>query len=267
MAFAGTAFAEIKVHQVTSEYQNGPQEIRVLLPDTYTTTKKYRVVYVLPVECGFASQCGYGLGEIEKLQAQNTYDAIFVQMGFEKTPWFGDHEKNPKIRQDSYLREFVVPFVEKNYSTVGSVEGRLLFGFSKSGWGAFSLILKYPDFFGYAAAWDAPWMFDNFYFGMDEVFGTLEQLKKYRTDLLVSTQASSFRTKKRLVLTGETAWGKMIPTPQGGAHTPEFHKLLESLGILHDYDNTMAVLHRWDPAWMKPTLQYLMKLGEQVHNP
>ena len=29
----------------------------------------------------------------------------------------------------------VVPLIEEHYSTLGTAEGRLLFGFSKSGWG------------------------------------------------------------------------------------------------------------------------------------
>ena len=45
----------------------------------------------------------------------------------------------------------VVPLIEEHYSALGTAEGRLLFGFSKSGWGALTLILRNPDFFGYAA--------------------------------------------------------------------------------------------------------------------
>ena len=48
-------------------------------------------------------------------------------------------------------------------------------GFSKSGWGAFSLLLRHPEVFGRAAAWDAPLMLEqpNRY-GMGAVFGSQE---------------------------------------------------------------------------------------------
>ena len=79
----------------------------------------------------------------EQMNAHNEYNLIIVQMGFEKEPWFGDHATDPKVRQASYVKDFVVPFIEENYAALGSPEGRLLFGFSKSGWGAFSLIFKF----------------------------------------------------------------------------------------------------------------------------
>jgi hypothetical protein len=56
----------------------------------------------------------------------------------------------------------------------------LLTGASKSGWGAFSLILRHPDFFGYAAPWDTPFMMSEMHFETKPVFETPEQFAKYR---------------------------------------------------------------------------------------
>jgi len=67
-----------------------------------------------------------------------------------------------------------IPFIEKHYSTKDAPEVRFLLGFSKSWWGAFSLIMTYPEFFGYAASWDAPMFFDRFHYSMEQVYGTLE---------------------------------------------------------------------------------------------
>jgi predicted alpha/beta superfamily hydrolase len=134
--------AQVEKHAVETAYQNGKQEIRVLLPDDYNKSNSYRVLYVLPVEKGFNTRFGYGLGILKEMNAHNQFNLIIVQMGFEIEPWFGDHATDPKIRQASYVTDFVVPFIEKEYATLGTREGRLLLGFSKSGWGAFSLILK-----------------------------------------------------------------------------------------------------------------------------
>ncbi|MBU0714126.1 MAG: hypothetical protein KJ964_02060 [Verrucomicrobia bacterium] len=251
---------EVKTHFLESEYQNGRQEVRVLLPDKYDGKKKHKVLYVLPVEAGFNRVYGYGLGVLQEMNAHNGYDLIMVQMGFEKEPWFGDHAVNPGIRQASYLKKAVVPFIETNYSAFGSPEGRLLFGFSKSGWGAFSLILTYPDFFGYAAAWDAPLLLEGFHFGMQAVYGTMEQLIRYHPGLLVTRQQMAFQDKTRLVLTGEKDWGKGIPTPSGGSHTVEMHELLEHNMIKHYYDNRLSAPHCWHKSWMVPTLKALMNL-------
>ncbi|HEY3787861.1 MAG TPA: alpha/beta hydrolase-fold protein [Urbifossiella sp.] len=55
-----------------------------------------------------------------------------------------------------------VPFIDKTYPVRAEAGGRLLLGFSKSGWGAYSLRMRHPDLFGKAAAWDAPLIQENF---------------------------------------------------------------------------------------------------------
>lgn len=255
----------VRIHKVETEYQAGEQEIHVLLPDDYQEDTPYRVLYVLPVERGFGQRYGYGLGVLGQMNAHNNYDIIIVEMGFEKEPWYGDHANDPKVRQASYVKECVVPFIEKEYSTLGTSEGRLLFGFSKSGWGAFSLILTYPDFFGYAAAWDAPMFLDLFHYGMEQVYGTLDQLNIYRPDFLVSKQKRYFQEKPRLVLAGEQGWGNSIPIPGGGTHTAKMHELLTREGIKHVFDNSLKVPHRWNTQWMTPALDALMGLTKGDH--
>jgi len=143
---------------------------------------------------------------------------------------------------------------------MGTPEGRLLLGFSKSGWGAFSLILRYPEFFRYAASWDAPMFFDRFHYRMEPVYGTLAQLNAYRPDLLVCRQKEHFQEGTRLVLAGERDWGKSIPAPHGGSHTVEMHTLLMSEGVKHAYDDSLNTAHRWSESWMAPTLEALIAL-------
>ncbi len=257
---------EIIVHKVESEYQNGKQEIRVLLPDNYDEAKHYSVLNVLPFEPGFKTQFGYGLGTLQQMNAHNLYELTIVQMGFEKEPWFGDHASDSWTRQASYVKEFVVPFIEARYSTLWKPEGRLLLGFSKSGWGAFSLILTYPDFFGYAASWDAPMFFPRFQYGMEAVFGTQAQFDRYRPDLLIPQRKTFFQEKTRLVLTGENFWRKMIPTPDGGSHPQEAHQLLTREGIKHVYNDSLAAPHRWDSKWLAPTLDALIQTARKDGN-
>lgn len=261
-AVTGLPAGEIEIYDLESPYQNGKQEIRVLLPDDYAADHPCRVLYVLPVSKGDFG----GFDTLREMNAHNEYHLILVAPGFDKTPWFGDHATDPKIRQAGYMKEFVCPFIESRYSTFHGPEGRFLLGFSKSGWGAFSLIFKYPDYFGYAAAWDAPMMLTGFYFGMEDVFGTLDQLNQYRPDLLAVQQKRFFQPRTRLVLTGEKLWGRMIPAPDGGSHTADMHELLLKEEIPHVYDDTLSADHRWDPAWMTPTLRKLMETAEGTVN-
>jgi enterochelin esterase-like enzyme len=260
-ARAVAAAPRIETHEVESEYQNGKQVIRVILPDNYDANRKYRTLYLLPVAKGFGKQDDVAMDIIVRTGVHNRHDLIVVQMGFEREPWFGDHVSDKRVRQASYVKDFLVPYIETHYSTTGTTEGRLLLGFSKSGWGAFSLILKYPETFGYAASWDAPLMFREFHYGMAAVYGTAEQLAVFRPDLLAKSGAAPFREKTRLVLAGEKAWGAMIPPPDGKSHTAAYHALLERNAIKHVYLDKLDTPHRWDEKWLVPLVDELAKLS------
>ena len=108
---------------------------------------------------------------------------IFVFPTFSDLPWYADHPTNPAIRQEMYFMKVVVPFVEASYP---ASDERLLLGFSKSGWGAWALLLRHPDVFRRAAAWDAPLMMEQVgKYGTSGIFGTQKNFEQYRpADLL-----------------------------------------------------------------------------------
>ena len=109
-------------------------------------------------------------------------------------PWYADHPSDPEVRQESYFLKVVVPFVEQRVPGPADRDGRLLVGFSKSGWGAYSLLLRHPDHFGKAAAWDAPLMEQRpARFGMGPIFGTQENFEQYRITTLLDRQAPDLR--------------------------------------------------------------------------
>ena len=259
----GVSHASEKEHPIiASEYQQGKQEIRVLLPDTYNTDKKYSVLYVLPPAPNIKHYTE-GFDVLKKMGAHNTYDVIVVTMSLERGGWFGDHPTDKKYRNASYIKDFVVPYIESKYSTLGTAEGRMLLGFSKTGWGAYSMILKNPEFYGYAAAWDAPITFKTWtqpsskqpsktytYKGMKSNFETQEQLDLFRPDLLIEKNKKHFQDKVRLVLLGNSLWGK---------ETVETHLLLEEARIKHVYNNTIKCGHRWDKSWLEPALNALIR--------
>jgi hypothetical protein len=188
---------------------------------------------------------------IEKMDAHNRYGLICVQPGFALEPWYGDHISQPQVRQASYLRDFVVSWVERRFSVSPDPANRLLLGFSKSGWGAFSLILSNPAVFSAAAAWDAPLMLDELRFQMPAVFGTRDNLERYRPDMLAPLQKHHFQSSRRLVLAGECCWGE---------HTAAFHELLTRESIQHLYLNHLHTPHRWDAGWVESVIKGLIHL-------
>ena len=80
----------------------------MLLPTTYDPAKKYRVVYVLPVEPGEERKFGDGMKTMAEIGAHNRYDLIVVALAFAEVPWFGNHAGDPRRRQEDYLMKTVV---------------------------------------------------------------------------------------------------------------------------------------------------------------
>ena len=177
----------VLVHSVESPFQAGTTKIRVLLPDRPAPASRYRVMYVLPVEAGEGRRFGDGLDEVRKLGLHNTHQLICVAATFSHVPWYADHPADPHIRQESYFLRVVVPAVEARYPARPEQAGRLLLGFSKSGWGAWSLLLRHPDMFAKAAAWDSPMMLDGpGLYGSGGIFLTQDNFDKHRIPALLS---------------------------------------------------------------------------------
>lgn len=243
------------VHEVNSPYQSGKTGIRVLLPDERESNRKYPVVYVLPVESGSETRYGDGLAEIKKGDLHNKHAVIFVGPTFSQLPWYADHPAEPGIRQETYLLKVVIPFVEKTYPTQADAEHRLLLGFSKSGWGAWSLLLRHPDVFGKAAAWDAPMMMDQpGKYGSGEIFGTQENFAKYRIETLLRAKAKELGTGERLILTGYGSFRE--------EHV-RVHDLLAELKIPHAYKDGPQRKHDWHSGWVGESVELLMQNGKR----
>lgn len=239
------------VHDVRSPYQAKPTQIRVLLPDNLEPGKKYPVIYLLPVEAGTESRFGNGLKEVKKLDLHNKLQVIFVAPTFAHLPWYADHPTDAGIRQETYFLKDVVPFIEKTYPARAEPRWRLLLGFSKSGWGAFSLLLRHPDYFGRAAAWDAPMMMDRpGKYGSGDIFGSPGNFEKYRITRLLTGRAAMFQKEKRLLLAG---YGHFR-----GEHQ-RAHDLMDSLKIAHENRDGPPRKHDWHSGWVAEAAEWLMR--------
>ena len=240
----------ILVHDVASPFQAGTTRIRVLRPDQLEPTMRYRVIYVLPVEKLDEHRFGDGLLEIKRLNLHNEHHIIFVAPTFSHLPWYADHPTDRQIRQESYFLKVVLPFVEKSYPVSAEAQGRLLVGFSKSGWGAFSLLLRHPDLFGRAAAWDAPLMKDKpDQFGMKEIFGSQENFENYQISKLLAARASTFHDNQHLILLGIGNFRD---------HHVGAHQLMDQLNISHEYQDGPSRKHVWESGWMPEAVKLLL---------
>ena len=242
------------VHSVESPYQKGETKIRVLLPDKMDANKKYRILFVLPVEAKDGNHYGNGLIEVKKLGLHNKYQLICVAPTFSHLPWYADHPTNQKIRQETYFLKVVLPFVERRYPAVGKPKGRLLVGFSKSGWGAFTLLVRHPELFYRAAAWDAPFMKDKpNQFGMGPIFQTQDNFTKYQLSALLKERAKLLKKTNRFVLAGSGNFRR---------HHQQIHALMKNLDIPHDYHvGSSKIKHHWNSGWLAEAVKLLVGSG------
>jgi len=153
------------------------------------------------------------------------------------------------IRQESHLLRAVLPFVDRNYPTTGRSDDRLLLGFSKSGWGAFSLVLRHPDQFGKAAAWDAPLMMETSgQYGSGPIFGTQENFELYRISTLLRSRAADLQGRPRLFHLG---YGNFRD------HHSRLEILLSELNVPHRCKDGPLRTHHWSSGWVPEAVQWL----------
>ena len=240
----------ILVHSVQSPDQTEKTTIHVLLPDPLLSARRYPVLYVLPVEALDGKRWGDAMRELKKSGLHNRYGLICVYPTFSQLPWYCDHATDTSIRQESYFLNVVLPFVRRSYPTVGTAQARLLVGFSKSGWGAYSLLLRHPDQFGRAAAWDAPLMMDQpKNYGTRPIFGTQENFEGYCISSLLRQSDTAFRRQHRLVLLG---YGNFRD------HHRSAHALMNELAVLHVYRDGPQRQHAWDSGWLDEAVSLLV---------
>lgn len=238
------------VHAVQSPYQAGETQIRILLPDEIDATAKYSVVYVLPVEAKNEHRYGDGLLEIKQRDLHNKHRAIFVAPTFSHLPWYADHPNDPEIRQETYFLRVVVPFIDKTYPVLAEAKGRHLLGFSKSGWGAWNLLLRHCNTFGKASAWDAPLMMERLgKYGTTGILATQENFDRHRVDDLLGAHASELQDRSRLVLTGYDNFRE---------HHQRARELLNELKIPHIYRDGPQRKHDWHSGWVTEAAELLL---------
>jgi S-formylglutathione hydrolase FrmB len=242
------------VDTIDSPFQRGPTRLRVLLPDSYQPARTYRVVYVLPVEPGNGTQYGDGLETVRQANLHNIHGVIFVAPSFTGMPWYADHATDVTVRQESHLIRTVIPFVESRYRVGKTADARLLLGFSKSGYGAFSLLLRNPAMFGRALAWNAPLTMSSprADWGVPAIVGSASNFANYRVTSLLQSQAAALAggpTRLLLVASSNDGFRRDHASVSG---------LMSQLGIPHASVVGPARAHSWRSGWVPDAVQRLV---------
>lgn len=247
-------------YSLPSEFLSKPARVQVLLPDPIDPQKQYPVLYVLPVDSSANERWGHGLEEARKADVANKFGVICVYPIIESgTPWYGNHATDKGNRQDDFIVRTLVPSIDARYPTKKDKEARWLIGFSKSGWGAYTLLLRNRDCFGYASAWDAPFMLNGEDhgkgwgpLGLSENFGTIEAMKASLPTKLAVEDTAWLKQRNRLVLGVGIDWGDQCK---------QMHQLLEANAIPHIYRADLLLKHEWKSGWFAPMVEELVRLA------
>lgn len=235
-------------------YDDGssPQTLRVLPPTDPTPGVPHNFLYVLPVQEGLETTYGDGLETLLALNAQNRYNLTIIEPTFSTDPWYSNNPLDPSIQYETFMTKDLVPWVEKNFVVTGN-EQNWLIGFSKSGLGAQDLLLKHPNIFMLAAAWDFPAdmsAYNQFDPSSAIDYGTDANFQaNYRlTTALIDAHKGPFLRRNRIWIGGYSIYGTDVS---------DYGALLASEGIAYSSETPQYSPHRWDNGWVAPALAAL----------
>lgn len=118
----------------------------VILPADYDKSKQYPVVYLLH---------GYGgrydswvKGTKPTLPQEAGKWGIIIVCPDGQNSWYWDSPIDPAFQFETYVSKELVQYIDKNYNTITSPNGRAITGLSMGGHGGLWLGINHPDVFG-----------------------------------------------------------------------------------------------------------------------
>lgn len=240
-------------YTVRSDRQMVETTIRVLEPDNLDELENPRVLYLLPATPELSHRSGDGLDEVLRHDLHNRHGLVAVAPTFSDWPWMTDLPDQKTFQQVLYFLEDVVGFIDKLYPGLP----RLLVGYSKGGSAALQLLLRYPELFTAAAAFDSPVMKERpDQWEMPYFWPNAEHFEYFAIPHLLRTRGHDLGDNPRIALLGYGNFGKHAPQWTFD-HLSAGHDLMDELGVPHVYRNETRRKHRWDSGWLPEALAAL----------
>lgn len=141
-----------KLVQVKSASMNKNIDVIVVLPQSYEKNQKksYPVIYLLHGYHGdHTSWLLKVKPNLHKIASKT--NIIFVCPNGDGK-WYVDSPVYPEVKYETFVAKELVEYIDKNYRTIATKEGRAITGYSMGGHGALLLCLKHQDTFGAAGS-------------------------------------------------------------------------------------------------------------------
>lgn len=127
--------------------------VRVVLPVGYSPdAKPYPVLYLYPGTSGH-SYDWVTLGDALKTTAPYRLITVSSDIGFDGdgggwfTDWVDQHTALGKSQWETYDVDELIPWIDANFDTIRSRDGRAVAGLSQGGYGSTELAARHPDLF------------------------------------------------------------------------------------------------------------------------
>lgn len=255
--FSGPLRLNYLQYGVDSSRQQFETIVRILEPDDQPHDAPRRVLYLLPSTPELSHRSGDGLDQVLKDDLHNRHGMIVVAPTYSDWPWMTDLPDRPMFQQLLFFLEDIVGFVDGLYPGAS----RLLLGYSKGGSAAIQLLLRYPELFRAAAAFDSPVMKEQpDQWEMPYFWPNAEHFKDFAIPHLLRTRGRDLGDAARIALFGYCNFGAGAPEWTMD-HITAAHELMEELGIPHLYDNGTRRDHRWDSGWLPDAIDALDRMS------
>ena len=142
-----------KVDSLTTRSNVMNKDIKavVVTPDSYSPAVSLPVIYLLHGH-GDVSGGGWFKRDTKFEQLADIHNVIIVLPDGGHDSWYFDSPIDKECQYESYIVKELIPFIDKNYSTIAKREGRGVTGLSMGGHGALYLAIRNQDVFCVAAS-------------------------------------------------------------------------------------------------------------------
>ena len=220
----------------------------IYLPPSYETDpeRRFPVVYFLHGGTGGPS-VGIWLSRVidGAIKAGESPEMIIVSPQGRILGMWADSAKNPGRRSASSVVKDLIPHIDATYRTIAKREGRAIEGKSMGGFGAAHMGFKYPEIFGavsmFSSAMHRPEFLksERTHIFNSTFDGDIEYALAESPWTLPKTNLDRIKGRTQVRLYVGTKDGKVFKKNQ------DYHKMLEELGIEHEYQVVQRAGHTW----------------------
>ena len=257
----GVDYGTFQGDEYYSGYTKSNRPFNVILPPGYTTEKKYPVIYMLhgigcnqdsfgasADNCPIVQIAGNLYAEKQAREAIIVIPNIRVSAEPEPDPIFNaeNYKCYDLFRED--LIEYLMPYMEQNYSIATGRENTAIAGFSMGGREALYIGTTKSEYFGYVA-------------GFCPTYG----LFSYPPNWTGVGEDGLFKDKKDFTLPAEHMDKTLLMVVKGSADgtvgnmPKEYHEVLETNGVPHYYYVVEGGEHN-DVTWSHGLYNYMRKI-------